>query len=417
MKTLKVKIIILFVCLVVVAQLATGLLIVARVRAAMHHENHQHGLVVAYDLAHVCARSLISRDLIELRNYIRYAMEQEYVTQAMVVTDDCRVVMHNNLLKVGEKYAGTCPPQGQMLVGEHYANEAGETVVDVFAPIEVSGVQLGTAIISYSHIGIEKETKLLTRNIFLILFIGSGVAIVFAILLAEYIARPIRSLSQAAEELGRGHFDIKKMTADYSDEIGELARSFYRMADNLEKDVCHDALTGLYARNVFQMRLVEECSHGLRYHCPLAVLMLDVDFFKKVNDCYGHGIGDAVLRHIATTLSGQTRGGDCLARYGGEEFVLLLPETERRGALHVAEKIRSMVEAEAFGLPDGSKIPLTVSIGVALFPDDTNDYASLLELADRAMYEAKKNGRNSVCQASDLSREQGSNGSPAEFSA
>ena len=406
MRTLKAKIILPVIGLVVGVQLATGLFIAFRVREALHQENHRHGLTVAYDLAHVCARSLISRDLAELRNYIRYTMAQEYVTQAMVVDDDCRIVMHSNLAKIGEHYGGTCPEQGQSLVSEHYRNDKGEIVVDALAPIEASGVRLGTAILSYSHIGIENEINLLTKRIALILCLGSGIASLFAILLAEYIVRPIRHLSQAAEELGRGHFNIKKMETQYTDEIGELAKSFYEMADKLEAEVCHDSLTGLFTRNVLQTRLAEECARSQRHNTSLAVLMLDVDHFKKVNDTHGHGIGDEVLRHIAATLSGQTRSSDCQARYGGEEFVVLLTDTSPSAALHVAEKIRSKVEADSFRLPDGGTIPLTVSIGVALFPEDTGDYAWLwlVELADQAMYEAKKSGRNAVVLASSLKR-------------
>lgn len=406
MRTLKAKIFLPVIGLVLGVQLATGLLIVFQVEEALHHENHRRGLTVAYDLAHVCARSLISRDLAELRNFVRYTMEQEYVTQAMVVDDDCRIVMHNNLAKIGERYAGTCPEPRQSLISEHYRNATGELMVDAMAPIESAGVHLGTAILSYSHIGIENEINLLIRKIALILCLGSGIASLFAILLAEYIARPIRHLSRAAEELGRGHFNIKKMETQYNGEIGELARSFYQMADKLEAEVCHDALTGLFTRNVFQTRLTEECARSQRHNTSLAVLMLDVDHFKQVNDTHGHGIGDEVLRHIAATLSGQTRSSDCPARYGGEEFVVLLPDTSPSAALHVAEKIRSKVEADCFRLPGNGTIPLTVSIGVALFPEDTGDYAWLwlVELADQAMYEAKKSGRNCVVPASALKR-------------
>ena len=402
MKTLKAKIIVQVICLIVGAQLATGLLIVSQVEKAMHHENHQLGLALAYDLAHVCARSLISQDLAELRNYIFYTMSQEYVTQAMVVDNDCRILMHNKLEKVGEKYKGTCPEQGQYLFSEHYTNEAGQTVVDVLAPIEAGGVQLGTAILSYSHIGIKNAVKILTRNIILIFSIGSVLAIFFAILLAEYVSRPIRHLSRAAEELGSGHFHIKKMDTEYSDEIGVLAKSFYEMANKLETEVCHDALTSLYTRNVLQIRLVEEYARSQRHNIPFAVLMLDVDHFKKVNDTHGHEVGDEVLRHIAANLIGQTRGSDCAARYGGEEFVVLLPETHRRAALHVAEKIRLRIETDPFLLLDGRKIQLTISIGIALFPEDTSDYSRLISMADQAMYQAKKNGRNTVFEASNL---------------
>ncbi|MGV1100118.1 diguanylate cyclase [Thiovibrio sp. JS02] len=399
MITLKTKIVLLVIGLVAGAQLATGLLIVFRVQEAMHHENHRRGLAVAYDLAHVSARSLISRDLAELRNYVRFTMDQEFVTQAMVVDPDCRIVMHNNLTQVGAQYAGPCQHTGEAF-SDHYANEKGETVTDIRVPIEAAGTELGAVILSYSHIGIENEMKLLSSKIFLILCLGSGLAILFGILLAEYIARPIRHLSRAAEDLGGGCFTIKRMGEEYSDEIGDLARSFYDMAGKLEKEVCHDPLTGLYTRNVFQMRLVEECAHSLRHNCPLAVLMLDVDHFKQVNDTYGHVAGDESLRHIAGILKSQTRGGDCVARYGGEEFVLLLPETRKKAALHAAEKIRKRIETEPFRSTGGTVIKLTVSIGIALFPEDTDDYTWLLELADQAMYEAKKAGRNAVVLAS-----------------
>ncbi|MBU0665637.1 MAG: diguanylate cyclase [Proteobacteria bacterium] len=402
MKTLQAKIIVQVICLIVGAQLVTGLLILSQVEKAMHHENHQLGLALAYDLAHVCARSLISQDLAELRNYIRYTMSQEYVTQAMVVDNDCRILMHNKLEKVGEKYKGTCPEQGQYLFSEHYTNEAGETVMDVLAPIAAGGVQLGTAILSYSHIGIKNAVKILTRDIILIFSIGSLLAIFFAILLAEYVSRPIRHLSRAAKELGSGHFHIKKMDTEYNDEIGVLARSFYEMADKLETEVCHDALTSLYTRNVFQIRLVEEYARSQRNNIPFAVLMLDVDHFKMVNDTHGHEVGDEVLRHIAANLIGQTRGSDCAARYGGEEFIILLPETHRRAALHVAEKIRLRIETDPFLLLDGRKIQLTISIGIARFPEDTSDYNRLISMADQAMYKAKENGRNTVVEASHL---------------
>ena len=404
MRTLRFKISIPVICIVVGAQLVTGLFIVSQVRKAMHEENHQHGLAVAYDLAHVCARSLISRDLLELRNYIRYTMTQEYVTQAMVVDEDGRIVMHNNLARVGEKYAGTLPHPGQALFSEHYSNAAGETVIDILVPIETAGVQLGSAVISYSHIGVRNAIKALTRKIFLILSIASAFAILFAFLLAEYIVRPMKHLSKAAEKMSSGSFNIKKMDMEYSDEIGDLARSFYRMAGKLEKEVCHDPLTGLFTRNVLQIRLTEEHAQSQRLNNDFALLMLDIDHFKKVNDIYGHGVGDEVLRYIAAILQEQTRGGDCPARYGGEEFVVLLPATHRQGALHVAEKIRRSIEASSFRLPEGNKIPVTASIGVALFPEDTSDYTWLLELADQAMYEAKKKGRNCVVQASDLKK-------------
>lgn len=383
--------------LVVAAHAATGVLIMHRVEEAMHHENHRRGLAVAFDLAHAAALSLISRDLAELRSYVGFSMAQEYVAQAMIVDPQGRIVMHNDLLKVGVGYGG--PVRYETVnYGDHYVLESGEEVVDIRVPIEIGGTNLGTAVISYSHAGVKREIGVLRRQIFFIMLSGIAVAVICAVFLAEYIIRPLKHLCNVATDLGSGCFDIKRMGTDYSDEIGELARTFYDMAGKLEREVCHDTLTGLYTRNVFQMRLAEECAQSLRHHHSLAVLMLDVDHFKSVNDTFGHLAGDRVLQDIAALLQGLVRGEDCVARYGGEEFVVLLPQTQKRGALRVAEKIRSKVEKHAFLLQaGGEKIPLTISIGVGLFPDDTADFKWIIELADQALYAAKKEGRNRVC--------------------
>lgn len=400
-KTLRIKIILPVMGLVTAIQLVSGYFVVSRVDQAMHHENHRRGLAVAFDLAHGSARALVSRDLAELRTFIRYAMSQEYVTQAMILDQDCRILMHNNLARVGEAYQDSCP-QDLPEFGGHYIDEKKDLMVDIRVPIALDDAVLGTAVLSYSHMGITRELNSLRNNIFFIMLLGSLIAMAFAFLLAEYITRPIKHLSLAAEELGGGRFEIEQMAEEYSDELGELAKAFYAMAGKLEKEVCHDTLTGLYTRSVFQMRLIEAGSHSLRHNCPLAILMLDVDFFKRVNDTHGHMSGDTVLRQIAGILGSQTRAGDCVARYGGEEFVVLLPDTKRRGAMHVAEKIRRGVESHPFRLKDKNILSLTISVGVAVFPEDTTDYKWLLELADQALYEAKKGGRNQVVQASSL---------------
>ncbi len=397
MRSLKTKLIILIIGLVVTAHFATGAFIMNQVEEAMHHENHRRGMAVTLDLAHTSARSLISYDLAELRSYISFSMQQEHVAQAMIIDQKCRVIMHNDLNEIGSIYEKNCQ-DNRAVYSDHYSLETGLQVIDIHVPIEVAGVQLGSAVISYSHAGVQHELYDLKKNILFILLIGTCVASICAVLVGEYITRPLIHLCNVARNMGSYRFDTKKMENEYSDEIGELTRTFYEMAGKLEKEVCHDNLTGLFNRNIFQIRLTEECAQSLRYKHPLAVMMVDIDHFKQVNDNYGHPAGDKVLQDIALIMASQLRGEDCLARYGGEEFVILLPQSSKRGALHVAEKVRKKVEKHCFQIDDNNTLSLTVSIGVAIFPEDTSDLKWLLALADQALYAAKREGRNLVRQ-------------------
>ncbi len=166
-----------------------------------------------------------------------------------------------------------------------------------------------------------------------------------------------------------------------------------------------DVLTGWHNRRYLQSRLHEELARCRRDRTPLTCLMIDVDHFKSVNDRFGHLAGDEVLRQLAECISGQVRGSDVSARYGGEEFVVLLPRTGIAAGFLLAERIREAVAAEPFELPAGSRLPVTVSIGVAEhgLTGDERDLtvvaARLLASADVALYEAKAGGRNAVARA------------------
>jgi diguanylate cyclase len=124
--------------------------------------------------------------------------------------------------------------------------------------------------------------------------------------------------------------------------------------------------------------------------------MVDVDHFKKYNDTYGHKEGDRVLKQMGGLLVKTLREVDALARFGGEEFVVLLPDTDRNGALAVGEKLRRIVESEQFTLTDQNPIPVTISVGVANYPDDVQELEDLIDHTDLALYDAKDQGRNRV---------------------
>jgi diguanylate cyclase (GGDEF)-like protein len=160
-----------------------------------------------------------------------------------------------------------------------------------------------------------------------------------------------------------------------------------------------DFLTGLKTRGYFEQQIDLELARAGRRGTPVALLMIDIDHFKRLNDTHGHPAGDVVLRDFAAILSGELRQIDLAARYGGEEFILLLPETAQEGAMLVAQRLRHAVDESKFHLSGeaGSAVEhLTISIGIACFPDDARQKPDLLEAADAALYQAKARGRNCV---------------------
>jgi diguanylate cyclase (GGDEF)-like protein len=163
-----------------------------------------------------------------------------------------------------------------------------------------------------------------------------------------------------------------------------------------------DTLTAINNRRFFEQRLQEEIEVAHRSDAPLSCMLLDVDYFKKVNDTYGHQVGDQVLREVAALVRAQLRGSDVLARYGGEEFAALLSKTPVETAEEIAERVRRVVEENLFPSPGGEAFSVTISIGVATYtpgsgPDTTSSSGEfLVGNADRCLYQAKAAGRNAV---------------------
>ncbi len=158
-----------------------------------------------------------------------------------------------------------------------------------------------------------------------------------------------------------------------------------------------DFLTGLKTRGYFEQQLEMEIKRTERKKSHFALLMIDIDFFKQLNDRYGHHVGDQVLRDVSSILLKDMREVDTVARYGGEEFVIILPETTGPGALLVAERLRRNVEqAKFFAGSPGAIERLTISIGIAVYDQDAQFKRDLIEFADAALYAAKAQGRNQV---------------------
>lgn len=168
----------------------------------------------------------------------------------------------------------------------------------------------------------------------------------------------------------------------------------------LQDMATHDPLTGLFNRRALEERVLHEVNRVNRYGEPLSVLMIDIDYFKKVNDSFGHAAGDIVLTAIARTLLETVRNTDTVARYGGEEFVVLLPMTGLHDAHALAERLCQRVAGSDINWGDGQLIRVTVSIGVSAASASGNtSWDALIDAADAAMYAAKQSGRNRVSVA------------------
>jgi len=160
-----------------------------------------------------------------------------------------------------------------------------------------------------------------------------------------------------------------------------------------------DPLTGLHNRRFFMQRLNEEIERVRRHGSSLSVLLCDLDHFKKVNDTYGHDMGDHVLKSVADASMKVKRITDVAARIGGEEFALLLPETDQNGAMHMANRLRAAIEAVSTLRIQASSVAVTASVGVASVSQTSRDVDNILRNADEALYKAKHLGRNKVCYA------------------
>jgi diguanylate cyclase (GGDEF)-like protein len=241
---------------------------------------------------------------------------------------------------------------------------------------------------------------------------GLGAIILGATAIAPEAGLDVRDFCVARLRLGKHVHGVlavagqdSAFTAGDSDLVASTAEQIslalerYRFLAVVQRQATVDDLTGLYNHRFLVDSLGQQVALAERLGAPLAILMLDIDHFKALNDSHGHPAGDLALSTFARTVAGNVRRADMTARYGGEEFVVVMPNTSAREAFMVAEKIRHAVAATDVDLPGRVALRLTVSIGVAAYPEDTNEAAELFGLADEALYRAKRMGRDRTCMA------------------
>lgn len=204
----------------------------------------------------------------------------------------------------------------------------------------------------------------------------------------DYLSKPYNEV-----ELNARIFASLRTKA-LQDELKEKNRKLEELLLKVETLAITDPLTELFNRRHFETIIEKEFSTAVRYKSPISCLMVDVDYFKSINDEYGHRAGDQVLKELANIIENSLRKGDTVARWGGEEFVVLLPRTDKEHALPAASRILTAIANHEFR---GVKRQITVSIGITSAPNSSIDTAEkLIDASDIALYEAKSKGRNRI---------------------
>jgi two-component system cell cycle response regulator len=222
---------------------------------------------------------------------------------------------------------------------------------------------------------------------------------ILAITLPDNNARMVRGLEIGVNDYLIRPIDKNEMLARVRTQI-KKKRYTERLRDNVQMKIemaITDALTGLFNRRYMETHLTTLVEQAAARGKPIAVMVVDIDFFKAVNDTHGHDAGDDVLREFALRIRKSIRNIDLACRYGGEEFVIVMPETDMAVATMVAERLRRRIATEPFAIQQGARnLEVTISIGIAALTDATDNAATILKRADTALYRAKRDGRNRV---------------------
>ncbi len=308
----------------------------------------------------------------------------------------------------------------------------GQHLMDVAVPA-VSGIRWGTIVATFDLGDVDaRMAEELHTSVAVAGALALALMLAMALGLERLVLRPIRQLRNATvaieggdlaartelrsrdelEQLGTSFnamasrlekytTELERMVAERTSELGRVNDQLRNANQKLKELAVRDPLTGILNRRRFDELLEFEVRRGTRARHPFAMLMVDLDHFKRVNDTYGHPAGDRVLKAIAEHLKAKLRSTDIVARFGGEEFAILLLDTDRTMAYQTALKLCESIRALPIHVDDDDTgiEQVTASIGVATFPHDAATTADIIEAADRALYVAKNSGRDQVVQA------------------
>jgi diguanylate cyclase (GGDEF)-like protein len=239
------------------------------------------------------------------------------------------------------------------------------------------------------------------KEITFLFFLSAILLFMVVYVLRKKVLKPIEYLHNTILAFKNNDANIQKQHF-YQDEIGQMIEQFFQMKKRIDMDneklrhlATTDPLTKVYNRRAFFDIANSFFILAKRTDVHLSIMILDIDFFKKINDNYGHIIGDTVLQKLVGSVEEKLRESDIFARYGGEEFIVMLPHTDIDAAQHVAQKIRKAIEETPYNV-DSKDIYVTISIGCSSYKREDSSLNEVILRADRALYKAKKNGRNRV---------------------
>ncbi len=296
-----------------------------------------------------------------------------------------------------------------MLIPEPIGNSHAAEQMEAFDAL----IDQGTDLLSEIYDEIYKDTvkshdrlhEIESQSTILVVLLsitGLAIAVFGSIQLARIFFPPLNRIMAGVRLYGRGNLD-HRITNDMPVELDELTHGINDMAGKLDdiyselrKSSYRDSLTGCHNRRKLDEDILAAYSLANRSDEALTVLMLDLDYFKRVNDTYGHAAGDSVLLTAAEIIRSQLRKHEFLYRYGGEEFVVILPATKAADAIILAERIRTCVANKKMDVGSSSPVTVTVSIGIADNSQAGNSIKEMIDLADKALYAAKEEGRNRV---------------------
>jgi len=428
---------------VALMQLFWGLRVVQQNANLLELEAARRSRAILHAIAAPAALHLATREFEDLDAVLDvYAKRSagEFSFESIAIVDiDGTVVAHTDPRKYGQQYEGEFAERAiyaRRPLQQTIQKDRGRHVL-VSMPI-ISGLRWGTIVAETSMMGLDGRVIENRYGVLIsMLLFAVSTAMLIWIMLNRMVFVPLEGFAKTSRSIGGGDFSARSAVPDTQDELALLGRTLNEMAkrvqshasqleakvasrtkelraanetirkanqdlaqavDELENLARTDGLTLLTNHRTFHEQLATEVRRSERSQTPLTMLMIDVDHFKKYNDTHGHPAGDAVLKSVAQILKENLRTTDLVARYGGEEFAILLIDTPLSFAAKVAAKLRNTMRRTEF--PGASESQpggrVTISVGMAGWPMHGKNPAALIEAADKALYEAKRAGRDQV---------------------
>ncbi len=433
--------------LAVVVLVVVGLTLVSVSKSVALQAQREQGVALLQSMAPSVARAIAVNDLADLDDHLAETVLQVRPSWTSILYLEAYDAAGDPLLRASDGSALSrradgfvepaflsCALETQDACWQIAESPSGDSLLFLSTPAS-SGLRWGTLVGAFDL----RDFQLLSqrwsqRAAGTVAVLAASVYVLVWFGLSRIIIAPLVRLARAARRVQQGDLSAR-VAMGRGDELGELGEAFDSMAERLEAHTVDlerkvaersaqirqqkeelervnsnlasintqlerlattDALTGLHNRRYLQQALEFELARGVRAEHPFCLLMMDIDHFKRVNDTWGHAVGDVVLVKLAAILKENLRNTDLRARWGGEEFVALLLDSDRESGLKAAEKIRSVVEATSIDAGLDEPVHITISIGVAHSPQDGVTEDKLFAHADAALYRAKESGRNRV---------------------